>query len=65
MARSEREVAIRLRLKADLEHYAAGCLKIRTKAGRIEPLLFNRMQRHLHAVIEDHARRNDRVRDRP
>jgi hypothetical protein len=24
--------------------------------------LFNRMQRHLHAVIEDHARRNGRVR---
>src|SRR5580692_742759 len=62
MARSEREVAIRLRLKADLEHYAAGCLKIRTKAGNIEPLIFNRMQRFLHAKIEAHAKRNGRVR---
>ena len=59
---SERERAIRLRLKTDLEHYAAACLKIRTKAGNIEPLRFNRMQRYLHQRIEDHARRNGRVR---
>jgi hypothetical protein len=39
MALSERERAIRLRLKADLEHYAMACLKIRTKAGTIEPLI--------------------------
>jgi hypothetical protein len=45
---SERERAIRLRLKDDLEHYAARCLKIRTKAGKIEPLLFNGMQKYLH-----------------
>jgi hypothetical protein len=62
MALSERERALRLRLKADLEFYAAACLNIRTKAGTIEPLLFNRMQRYLHARIEDHARRNGRVR---
>jgi hypothetical protein len=62
MPLSERELAIRRRLKADLEHYAARCLKIRTKAGKIEPLLFNRMQQYLHAKIEDHARRNGRVR---
>ena len=62
MALSGRERAIRLRLKSDLEHYAARCLKIRTKAGKIEPLLFNRMQRFLHTKIEDHAKRNGRVR---
>ena len=62
MALSERERAIRQRLKGDLEHYAAGCLKIRTKAGNIEPLIFNRMQRYLHTKIEDHARRNGRIR---
>jgi hypothetical protein len=62
MALSERERAIRLRLKADLEHYAMACLKIRTKAGTIEPLIFNRMQCYLHAKIEDHARRSGRVR---
>jgi hypothetical protein len=43
-------------------YYSAACLKIRTKAGNIEPLLFNRMQRYLHAKIEEHARRNGRVR---
>ena len=59
---SERERSIRQRLKNDLEHYAARCLKIRTKAGKIEPLLFNRMQQYLHREIEAHARRNGRVR---
>src|SRR5215831_18740807 len=62
MALSERELAIRRHLKSDLEHYAARCLKIRTKAGTIEPLLFNRMQRYLHRRIEVHAKRNGRVR---
>jgi hypothetical protein len=63
MALSERERAIRLRLRDDLEYYAARCLKIRTKSGKIEPLIFNRMQRYLHQRIEDHARRNQgRVR---
>jgi hypothetical protein len=57
-ALSQRERAIRQRLKDDLDHYAARCLKIRTKAGNIEPLLFNRMQLYLHTRIEDHARRN-------
>jgi hypothetical protein len=61
-ALTERELALRQRLKADLEYYAAACLKIRDKAGRIEPLLFNRMQGYLHDKIEDHARRNGRVR---
>ena len=59
---TERERAIRRRLKADLEFYSAACLRIRTKAGTIEPLLFNRMQRYLHNRIEEHARRNGRVR---
>jgi hypothetical protein len=58
---SERERAIRLPLKDDFEHYAACCLKIRTKAGKIEPLLFNRMQKYLHAKVEEHAQRNGRV----
>ena len=58
---SERERAIRLRLKDDLEHYAARCLKIRTKAGKIEPLLFNRMQKYLHAKIESRAEKRSGV----
>jgi hypothetical protein len=31
----DKERAIRQRLKDDFEHYAAKCLKIRTKAGAI------------------------------
>src|SRR5277367_2451747 len=58
MALSERERAIRLRLRDDLEHYAARCLKVRTKAGSIEPLLFNRMQQYLHVKIEEHSHKN-------
>jgi hypothetical protein len=58
MALSERERAIRLRLRVDLEYYAARCLKIRTKSGKIEALIFNRMQRYLHQRIEEHATRN-------
>ena len=65
MALSERERTIRLRLRDDLEHYAARCLKVRTKAGKIAPLLFNRMQQYLHAQIEEHARKHaGRVGDR-
>jgi hypothetical protein len=59
---SEPERRIRQRLKDDFPHYASRCLKIRTKAGKIEPLLFNRMQQYLHGKIEEHARRNGRVR---
>jgi hypothetical protein len=59
---SERGREIRQRLKNDLAHYAARCLEIRTKAGKIEPLLFNRMQQYLRAKIEEHAKRNGRVR---
>jgi hypothetical protein len=55
---SQRERAIRQRLRDDLAHYAARCLKIRTKAGKIEPLLFNRMQKHLHSRIKVHAHQN-------
>jgi hypothetical protein len=63
MALSERERAIRLRLRDDLGYYAARCLKIRSKSGKIEPLVFNRMQQYLHARIEEHAERNSgRVR---
>ena len=59
---SDRERVIRQRLKSDLEHYAARCLKIRTKAGTIEPLIFNRMQRHLHERLEGQRHRTGKVR---
>lgn len=59
---SDHERAIRQRLKDDFEHYAARCLKIRTKAGAIEPLVLNAAQRHLHERLEAQRVRTGRVR---
>lgn len=61
-AMSERERAIRQRLKDDLEHYAAKCLKIRTKAGAALPLTLNRAQRYLHERLEEQREDTGRVR---
>lgn len=57
-----KERAIRQRLKDDLPHYAARCLKIRSKAGRLEPLLLNAVQRHIHERLEAQRRATGRVR---
>ena len=59
---SKRERVIRQRLKNDLVHYAESCLKIRTKAGRIEPLTFNAPQRLLHEALEKQKAETGRVR---
>ncbi len=65
---SEREKAIRQRLKDDFEHYAARCLKIRPKhlEGEAQPGLIpfrlNAVQQQLHARIEDQRARAGRVR---
>lgn len=56
------EIAIRQRLKDDFEHYAPRCLKIRTKAGKVEPLRFNRAQKHIHDRLEDQRARIGKVR---
>ena len=39
MSMSERERRIRRRLRDELPHYARKCLKIRTKAGEVVPLV--------------------------
>ncbi len=62
MTISKRELAIRQRLKNDLVHYAARCLKIRTKSGEIAPLILNTPQRRLHHAIEDQRKRHGKVR---
>jgi hypothetical protein len=62
MSLSERERKIRQRLKSDFEHYAAKCLKIRTKAGAIEPFILNRGQRYLHERLEEQRRQTGKVR---
>src|SRR6266702_6041095 len=62
MSLSEKERTIRLCLKADLAHYVERCLHVRTKAGNIEPLIFNQMQRYLHARLEEQRQRIGMVR---
>lgn len=62
MSLSERERKIRQRLKSDFPHYAEKCLKIRTKAGAIEPFILNRSQRYLHERIEEQRQRAGKVR---
>lgn len=59
---SAREREIRQKLKDDLEHYAGKCLKIRTKAGQVQPLGFNRAQRYLHERLEAQKAETGKVR---
>lgn len=58
----EREKRIRRRLRDDFEHYAARCLKIRTKGGAIVPLILNRAQRYVHERLEAQLRETGKVR---
>jgi hypothetical protein len=57
-----REKAIRQRLKDDFLHYAAKCLKIRTKPGDIIPLTLNRAQLYIHQQLELQKGRTGKVR---
>jgi hypothetical protein len=50
------------RLRTDLPLYAAECLKIRTKSGRVEPLHLNRAQQYVHDRLEDQRHRTGKVR---
>lgn len=50
------------RLKDDLPHFAAKCLKIRTKSGELRPLLLNSVQSYVHARLEAQRERTGRVR---
>jgi hypothetical protein len=57
-----REREIRQRLKDDFEHYAAKCLKIRTKAGKVVPLELNEAQQYIHAKVEEQRALTGKVR---
>lgn len=57
-----KERSIRQRLKDDFEHYAAKCLRIRTKSGSVEPLVMNKAQRFLHARLEKQLLETGKVR---
>jgi hypothetical protein len=57
-----KEKAIRQRLKDDFIHYAAKCLKIRTKSGKVVPLSMNMAQMHIHACVEEQRAKTGKVR---
>lgn len=62
MALSDRDRAIRLRLKDDYEHYAAKCLWIVDKDGVSRPFLWNETQRRLHTALEQQRAETEKVR---
>ena len=62
MSLSEREKAVRKKLRDDFPHYATKCLKIRTKAGSVEPLVLNEAQRYLHSRLEEQLAKSGKVR---
>ena len=62
MPMSEREKAIRQRLKDDFIHFATKCLKIRSKDGQIQPFELNRAQLYIHAKLEEQRNRTGKVR---
>jgi hypothetical protein len=57
-----RERNIRRRLRENFVHYAARCLMIRTKDGRIEPLALNTARQHIHQKLEAQLKKNGQVR---
>src|SRR5258706_4634023 len=50
------------KLKEELPHYAVNCLKIRSKAGKIVPFRFNRVQEYIHGNLEAQKRAIGKVR---
>src|SRR6266576_608456 len=62
MSITAREKSIRQRLKDDFLHYAPRCLKIRTKAATIVPLVLNDAQMLIHNAIQEQVNRTGRVR---
>lgn len=59
---SDRERAVRRRLKGDFQHYAPRCLRIRSKAAAVVPLELNAAQKYLHDRLEAQKARTGRVR---
>ena len=59
---TDREKAIRSKLKKDFQHYASRCLYIRSKSGEIIPLELNAAQRYLHDRLEEQRKTAGKVR---
>lgn len=62
MSISDREKAIRQKLKDNFPHFASKCLKIRTKEGQILPFTLNRAQQYIHAKLEEQKALTGKVR---
>ena len=63
MARlSDRERAIRQKLRDEFPHYASRCLTIRTKAGPHHRLLLNEAQRTVHERLQKQLKETGKVR---
>lgn len=52
----------RQKLKSNFPHYAAKCLKIRTKSGSVVPFDLNIAQAHIHNCVEEQRAKTGRVR---
>lgn len=50
------------RLRDDFGYFAKHCLRIRTKAGKVEPFKLNKAQMYLHDKLEDQRKRTGKVR---
>jgi len=59
---SDREKAVRRKLRNEFPHYSSKCLKIRTKAGSVEPLDLNQAQLYLHGKLEEQKEATGKVR---
>jgi hypothetical protein len=59
---TDAQKAARKKLFEDFEFYAAKCVKIRTKKGKITPLILNRVQKRFLGRILDQWQRTGRVR---
>lgn len=63
MSLSDRERAIRQKLKDEFPHFAERCLHIKPKSGGAPiPLLLNRAQRYVHDRLEEQRAKTGRVR---
>jgi len=59
---SDRERAVRLKLRDDFEHYASKCLKIRDKDGKIESFRLNQAQRYIHGKLQKQLEETGKIR---
>lgn len=62
MTLSADEIAVRQKLKDSFPHYAAKCLRIRTKSGAVEPFAINKAQSYIHDRLEAQRAATGKVR---